>query len=142
MILSDLPEYLPIKRAAQQRDIPLSVLEHAVNEGLVAAVLVNNKVLVSDADVAVVAAQILGADDDELVSIREAARRLAIHSGTVWQWYHLGWLKEHGRGSNRVIFVSWQQAQALENLYKKRSRRGQRLIPKNMEVRDSFRVLL
>jgi transposase-like protein len=97
---------------------------------------------VSESDVAIVAAQILDVDDDELVSISEAARRLDMYSSTIWQWHRLGWLKEHGRGSNRVIFVSWRQVQALEELHRKHSKRGQRLIPRDMEVHDSIRSLL
>ena len=98
----------------------------------------------ADEDVAVVAAQVQAEDEgDELVSISEAGRRLGLNSRIVYQWYKNRWLKEKGRGSNRVIFVSWKQAQSLDKLRVMRGgMRGRRLIPRGMDLQEALHVFL
>ncbi len=137
MVASDLPEYLPLKRAAGQYDVPLEVLERAIDDGIIAAALVDNQVMVLGVDVAIVAAQVLEANaDDELVSLNEAARRLEINSSVVCKWEAYGWLPVVAVGPRNAKLVSWERVKALGALHRRQGQRGSRLIPRDKVVVD------
>ena len=131
-----LPTYIPLHKAVVRYDLSETVLRRAVDNGIIRAVrLMGGKVAVADEDVAVMKArQYALTNGDELVSLSEAARRLEIDSATVWRWYNHGWLPKEGSGPRRAIFVSWNRAQQLHELYKRRGGiKGRRLIPRQKE---------
>ncbi len=133
MVLN-LPTYTSLVEAAQRYQVSAETLTRAVESGMLRAVQINGEIAVADEDVAVVAAQMQVTNEpDDKVSISEAARKLQINSGIVWWWYKHGWLSELGRGPNRIIYVSYRQAQALANLRERQGKRGHRLIPKQSE---------
>jgi len=133
MSLADLPTYLPLEEAAKKYDIPLESLIQAVEDNIIKAIQVDEVIAVADEDIAIVAAQVEG---DELVSINEAARRLDLHSGTVYQWHKQGWLPALAAGSRRAKLISWKRAQALGRLHKRTGQRGSRLIPRGQKVSE------
>jgi len=137
-----LISYLPLAQAAARYKISVESLQRAIDAGIIRAVTIDDIVIaVAEQDVAIVVAQVQAANDgDELVSINEAARRLQLNAGVVWNWYHAGWLKEQGRIANRTL-VSLQQAQALALLKEKWGAQGRRLIPKEMELSDALKLL-
>ncbi len=137
----NLPTYIPLNQAATRYGVNVAMLRRAVESGIMQAVKVNKEVMVADEDVAVVAAQVEAKDKgDELVSISEAARKLELNPGTVYLWYQNGWLEQRGRGSNRIIFISLQQAKSLADLKKRRGRQGRRLIPKGMDLQGAVEI--
>ena len=137
-----LPTYIPLPEATARYGLSEAALRRAVETGIIRAVrLLGEGIAVADEDVAIVAAQQeAGKEGDELVSISEAARRLNVHSGSVWLWYKNGWLPEAGRGPHRAILVSFKRARALASLKKQRGKRGRRLIPKHMDVEDALQL--
>ena len=140
--MAALEIYILLEDAAKKYGLSAKVLTHAVEIGIIRAVRVNGGIAVAEEDVAVVAAQARAEKEgDELVSLNEAARRLGVRPSTVWQWYSNGWLPAQGRGSNRAILVSFHRAQALAGLWRKRGKRGRRLIPRGMEVSEALALL-
>ncbi len=130
------PAFISLEKATQRYNVPVNVLIEAVDRGAIKAVKVGNIVKISESDVSIVAAQVQKRqDNDELVSISEAARRLGLPSGTVFQWHEHGWLPVLALGIRRAKLVSWNQAQALGQLRQDRnSGRGSRLIPKVQDL--------
>ena len=136
MNTENAPLYLPLEEAAEKYALAVGFLLQAIEEGLVQAARIEDVIVVADEDAAIIAAQVTGADadDDELVSINEAARRLGIQMRTVSRWQTYGWLPVIATGSRNAKLVSWQHTQAVAALYKSRSRRGSRLIPKDKDL--------
>lgn len=134
-ILDAVPEYLPLEQAAEQYNIDPELLYQAIDKGVVDAGRAGDQIIVAVADMELVAIQVCGGDEtDELVSLNEAARRLAISSATVLAWHRHGWLPVLDTGSRNAKFVSWSRAQALGKLYHKQSRAGSRLIPRDKDL--------
>lgn len=135
----NLPTYIPFAEAVARYQVPAETLTRAVESGMIRAVQINGEVAVADEDVAVVAAQVQAqSEGDELVSLSEAARRLGMNSGILTRWEMYGWLPAVTNGPRRAKFVSWQRAQALAHLYRERTRRGSRLIPKGKEFSEAL----
>ncbi len=133
--IKTLPAFITLDEAAKQYDVPLDVLIEAINKDAIKAIRVENVIKVAENDVKVLSVQILKQqENDELISISEAARRLGLPSGTVSQWQEYGWLPILGTGIRRAKLISWYQAQTLARLHQERSRRGSRLIPKGQEL--------
>ncbi len=129
------PTFISLEKAVRRYNIPSSVLIEAIDKGAIQAVRVGNIVKVSETDVSIVALQLHEQQEgDELVSISEAARRLGLSSGTVFQWYEHGWLPVLGTGIRRAKLISWSHAQTLGRLHQERTRQGSRLIPKKQEL--------
>lgn len=74
-------------------------------------------------------------DDDELVGVVEAARRLGIHRQTLYKWYRLGYLKAadfvDARNHRRTPRFRWADLvacqadrRANEERYSTRAQRG------------------
>lgn len=137
--LPDLPEYLPLEQAAEQYHIDPDLLRRAVDAGAVEAGEAGEQIVVALADVVLVAAQIctIEDDEDELVSLNEAARRLGVSSQVVWSWHRHGWLPALATGPRNAKLISWPRAQAFGKLYHERRRLGSRLIPRD---KDLFRL--
>lgn len=131
----DFPEYLPLDRAAKQYHIDPELLRRAVDAGAVEAGEAGGQIIVAVADVVLVAAQVCTAENDELVSLNEAARRLGISSATVLSWHRHGWLPVLDTGSRNAKFISWSLAQAVGKLYHERRQLGSRLIPRDKDLR-------
>jgi len=135
MNTDNLPIYISLNRAAEQYNVTSRLVRRAVEAGVIKAVKINEKVMVADEDVAVVAAQVEAKDKgDELVSISEAARKTGISTSIVWEWYRKGWLPLLGNGPRRAILVSLNRAKSLSNLREKKGKRGRRLIPRGQEI--------
>lgn len=134
MNLSDLPEYLPLEQAAEQYHIDLELLRCAVDAGAVEAGEAGGQIIVAVADVVLVAAQVCAAENDELVSLNEAARRLGISSKTVSLWHRYGWLPALATGSRNAKLISWSRAQAFGKLYLEQGQHGSRLIPRDKDL--------
>ena len=135
--LSDLPEYLPLEQAAEQYHIDPELLRRAVEAGAVEAGEAGERIIVALADVILVAAQVCIAEDDELVSLNEAARRLGISSTTIFLWHRYGWLPALATGPRNAKLISWTRAQAFGKLYHDQGQHGSRLIPRD---KDLFRI--
>ncbi len=133
----DFPEYLPLDRAAKQYHIDPELLRRAVDAGAVEAGETGGQIIVAVADVVLVAAQVCAAENDELVSLNEAARRLGISSKTVFLWHKYGWLPALATGSRNAKLISWSRAQAFGKLHRQQTQYGSRLIPRD---KDLFRL--
>ena len=135
MGLSDLPKFVPLEEAANRYEVDPQVLDCAVEDNAIRAISVNGIVLVDDEDVAVITVQMKKpkADEDELISISEVARRLELPSATISRWQELGWLPAIASGPRRAKLVSWTRAQALSEIREARGRR--RLIPRSKDFR-------
>lgn len=134
MGLSDLPEYILLEEAVHSYDIEPHLLYAAVADGTVRIVKVGERILVDTEDVAVISAQMANpCEEDELVSLNEAARRLNLGFGTVSRWQEHGWLPIVGNGPGRSKLVSWTQARALGKLREIHGRPRSRLIPRDKD---------
>jgi len=140
-----LPTYIPLEEAAKRYGVPKTLLTAAIETGIIRAVKLQQdtgeKVVVAKEDAAQLAQKTVELTTSptkpqpELVSLNEAARRLNLGLGVIYQWYKQGWLPAHGRGPNRVVYVDFHRAKALALLRKKRGiSKGKRLIPKNSDV--------
>ena len=134
MGLSDLPKFVPLEEAANRYNVDPQVLDQAMEDGTVRAVRVGESLLVDDHDVAIITVQTqeICQNEDELISINEAAKRLRVPAGTVWQWQERGWLPMEAPGRGRAKLVSWTRAQALSEIREARGR--QRLIPRSKDL--------
>ena len=130
----DFPEYLPLDRAAKQYHIDPELLRRAVDAGAVEAGETGGQIIVAVADVVLVAAQVCAAENDELVSLNEAARRLGISSKTVFLWHKYGWLPALATGSRNAKLISWSRAQAFGKLHRQQTQYGSRLIPRDKDL--------
>jgi excisionase family DNA binding protein len=131
---TELPTYITLEEAARRYRISREVLTNLVESGKIKAVKIDGRVAVADMDIAVVAAQLQIKEDDELVSLNEAARRLGLSTATIWWWHRRGWLPGKGYGPNRTILVSFNRARALATLRENFGKgRGHRLIDKRTE---------
>jgi len=131
---TDLPEYLPLEQAAEQYRIDPELLRRAVDAGAVEAGEVGDQIIVAVADVVLVAAQVCTVENDELVSLNEAARRLGISSTTVFLWHKYGWLPALATGPRNAKLISWSRAQAFGKLHRRRTQYGSRLIPRDKDL--------
>ncbi|MDX9953127.1 MAG: hypothetical protein RBT75_03485 [Anaerolineae bacterium] len=131
---TDLPEYLPLEQAAEQYRIDPELLRRAVDAGAVEAGEARGQIIVAVADVVLVAAQVCAAENDELVSLNEAAKRLEISSATVLAWHRHGWLPVLDTGSRNAKLISWSRARAIGKLYHERRQLGSRLIPRDKDL--------
>lgn len=134
MNLSDLPEYLPLEQAAKLYRIDPDLLHRAVEAGAVEAGEAGEQIIVALADVVLVAAQVCTAQDDELVSLNEASRRLKISSQVVCLWHRYGWLPTLATGPRNAKLISWSRAQEFGKLYHERRQLGSRLIPRDKDL--------
>lgn len=134
MNASDLPEYLPLEQAAEQYHIDPELLRRAVDAGAVEAGEAEGQIIVAVADIVLVAAQVCAAENDELVSLNEAARRLGLSSTIVFLWHKYGWLPALATGSRKAKLVSWSRAQAFGKLHRQRTQYGSRLIPRDKDL--------
>lgn len=132
--LHELPEYLPLERAAEQYHVDPDLLRRAVDAGVVEAGRAGDQIIVAVADVVLVAAQVCTAENDELVSLNEAARRLGLSSTTIFLWHKYGWLPALAVGSRNAKLISWTRAQAFGKLYLERGQHGSRLIPRDKDL--------
>ena len=130
----DFPEYLPLDRAAKQYHIDPELLRRAVDAGAVEAGEAGGQIIVAVADIVLVAAQVCTAENDELVSLNEAARRLGISSKTVFLWHNYGWLPALATGPRSAKLISWSRAQAFGKLYLEQGQHGSRLIPRDKDL--------
>jgi len=134
MDLTDFPEYLPLEQAAEQYHIDPELLRRAVDAGAVEAGEAGGQIIVAVADIVLVAAQVCAAENDELVSLNEAARRLGISSKTVSLWHNYGWLPALATGSRSAKLISWSRAQAFGKLHRQQTQYGSRLIPRDKDL--------
>ncbi len=133
-IIKTLPAFISLNEATKQYNVPVDALIEAINKNVVRAVRVGDIIKVAESDAMIVAAQVQKRrEDDELVSFSEAARRLGLPVGTIFQWNEHGWLPVLGSGIRKAKLVSWNQAQALGRLRQERNGRGSRLIPKSQD---------
>ena len=128
------PEYLLLEQAAEQYHIDPELLRRAVDAGVVEAGKAGNNIIVAAADVVLVAAQVCTAENDELVSLNEAARRLGISSKTVFLWHKYGWLPALATGPRSAKLISWSRVQAFGKLYLEQGQHGSRLIPRDKDL--------
>lgn len=134
----EIPEFLPLERAAEQYHIDPDLLRRAVDAGAVEAGEAGGQIIVAIADIALVAVQVQTTDEtDELVSISEVARRLGLSPATVSLWHRYGWLPTLATGSRNAKLVSWARAKMLGELHRERGQSGSRLIPRD---KDLFRL--
>jgi len=132
--LNELPEYLPLERAAEQYHVDPDLLRRAVDVGVVEAGRAGDQIIVAVADMVLVAAQVCTVENDELVSLNEAARRLGISSKTVFLWHKYGWLPALATGSRNAKLISWSRAQAFGKLHRQQTQYGSRLIPRDKDL--------
>ncbi len=136
-MVTKLPSYIPLSGAIARYAVSERTLSQAIKDGVVRAIKIGEEVAVADEDVAALAVQAeVEAEGDKLVSISEVSRKLKIPISVVWRWQDYGWLPVLATGSRRAKLVSWKRASALGDLYKRKSQRGSRLIPRNKEVSD------
>lgn len=140
---SKLPTYIPLEEAAERYHLSKATLTVAIEAGIIRAAKLQQEtgeeIVVAKEDVAQFTEELIASSDEEprpeLVSLNEAARRLGLGLGVVYQWYKQGWLPAHGRGPNRVIYIDFHRAKALALLrQRRRISKGKRLIPKNSDV--------
>jgi hypothetical protein len=135
--LHELPEYLPLERAAGHYHIDPELLRRAVDAGAVEAGEASGQIIVAVADVVLVAAQVQTTDqndEDELVSITEVSRRLRLSPATVSLWHRYGWLPMLATGPRNAKLVSWTRAKMLGELHRERVQSGSRLIPRDKDL--------
>ncbi len=125
----ELPTYITVEEAARRYRIPEDTLTKMVEDGKIRAVKVNGGVAVAVEAVTMLAVK--SEEGDELVSIREASRRLNVPPGVISRWHKYGWLSVRGSGPNRMILISMCQAEKLAALREQQGKRGRRLIPKD-----------
>lgn len=142
--LKEHPTYVSLDEAVQRYRISAKALLKAIEDGSVKAVKMR------EGTSTVLAVEIKSVQEfakqfqqnpspfekkSDLISINEAARRLNLNPGIVYNWYKRGYLLPQGRGKNRIIFISFRQAQALAKLRQRQgNRRGRRLIPKDTDI--------
>lgn len=138
-----LPMYILLEEAARQYRLSQATLTVAIEAGIIRAARLQQEtgeeIVVAKEDVAQFAEELAASSNEEpkpeLVSLNEAARRLDLGLGIIYQWYKQGWLPAHGRGPNRVIYIDFRRAKALAELRQRRGiSKGKRLIPKGSDV--------